>query len=139
MEEDARRVAGMWHDIDELDFERIKAKMLHRKRGALTAEAIARTEQGYRQFLKLSAKFPAVPVVPNEAVDEFWHLHILDTQRYAADCERIFGHMLHHDPYVGIDGPEDETQLLKLAAATPPVAARRVGAKAEASASDFAK
>jgi hypothetical protein len=111
-------VDSMWQAIDELDFERIKAKMMHRQRGGSTPDAVTRAELGYRQFLKLAAKYPSVPVVPNEAVDEFWHMHILDTRRYADDCERIFGHLLHHDPYVGIDGPEDEARLMDLARAS---------------------
>lgn len=34
-----------------------------------------------------------------------WHAHILFTQKYAADCDRIFGSFLHHFPTVD----EDET------------------------------
>src|SRR5690348_6082207 len=102
----SRDIAAMWQAIDELDFERIKAKLQHRHHGALSAEAVSRAETGYRQFLKLIAKYPDAPVVPSQAVDEFWHMHILDTQRYGVDCERIFGYMVHHDPYLGIDGGE---------------------------------
>ena len=101
-------IAAMWQAIDELDFDRIKAKLIHRSRGKLTEQAVALAEVGYRQFLKLAAKYPDVPVVPNEEIDEFWHMHILDTQRYAPDCERIFGRMIHHDPYLGVDPDAQE-------------------------------
>lgn len=115
MEAQDRDVAAMWEAIDALDFERIKAKLAHRAQGSLGADAIARAEGGYRRFLKLAAKYPEVPVVPSEEVDEFWHMHILDTQRYAADCERIFGHMIHHDPYLGIDADEaDDARRMAL-------------------------
>ena len=123
----SRDIAAMWQAIDELDFERIKAKLQHRHHGAIAAEAIRRAEIGYRQFLKLIAKYPDVPVVPSEAVDEFWHMHILDTQRYGSDCERIFGYMVHHDPYLGIDGGEHEAQRQTLASASEALMMREFG------------
>ncbi|HLX03535.1 MAG TPA: hypothetical protein VKS80_15620 [Trinickia sp.] len=118
MKERGQDVAALWQAIDELDFDRMKQKMLHGKRSTWTAATLAHAEQGYRRFLKLAAKYPQMPVVPSEAVDDFWHAHILDTQRYAADCERIFGGVLHHNPYVGIDGPDDEARLLSMAEET---------------------
>ena len=132
MQEREKDVAAMWGAIDGLDFERIKAKLLHRHRGAMTSQVVAQAEAGYRQFLKLAAKYPEAPVVPNEAVDEFWHMHILDTQRYAADCERIFGYIVHHDPYMGIDGEEDEARLLEAAKRSDTLFAREFGATAQA-------
>jgi hypothetical protein len=132
MQEREKEVAAMWGAIDELDFERIKAKLLHRHRGAMTSEAVAHAEAGYRQFLKLAAKYPDAPVVPNETVDEFWHMHILDTQRYAADCERIFGYIVHHNPYMGIDGEEDEARLLEAAERSDALFAREFGEAAHA-------
>jgi hypothetical protein len=36
--------------------------------------------------------------VPDEAIDAVWHAHILDTQAYIRDCERLFGRYLHHVP-----------------------------------------
>ncbi|MGT2509576.1 glycine-rich domain-containing protein [Cupriavidus basilensis] len=120
-------VEHMWQAIDALDFSRMKAKLLHRKRVRWTAETLAAAESGYRQFLKLAAKYPDAPVVPSELVDEFWHAHILDTQHYASDCERIFGHVLHHDPYVGIDGTEDEAKLQALANASNALSMQEFG------------
>lgn len=137
MERQARDVAGMWRAIDELDFTRIKAKLLHRQRGALSSEAAERAEAGYRQFLKLAAKYPEETIVPSEEVDEFWHMHIFDTQRYGADCERIFGHMMHHDPYGGIEGGEDEAHHFDLAAASTQLAAREFGRAQQATASAY--
>jgi hypothetical protein len=131
MQQQTRDVGQTWQAIDSLKFDRIKAKLLHQQDGGWTAETVARAEQGYRQFLKLSAKYPDVAVVPNEEVDHFWHAHILDTQRYTSDCERLFGDLLHHDPYVGIDGAEDEAHLQELAAATAKLVAHEFGAASE--------
>jgi hypothetical protein len=30
--------------------------------------------------------------------DKVWHAHILDTTKYSDDCNRAFGHLLHHAP-----------------------------------------
>ncbi|MDQ0140507.1 glycine-rich domain-containing protein [Cupriavidus necator] len=111
-------IETMWQAIDGLDFSRMKAKLLHQKSAHWSPPSLEQAERGYRQFLKLAAKYPGTPAVPSEQVDAFWHAHILDTRRYAADCERIFGHVLHHDPYVGIDGPQDEARLMEMAAAS---------------------
>ena len=127
MQSTKRGIAAMCQAIDELDFSRIKAKLMHRREGVIALRQIERAEAGYRQFLKLAAKYPDAPIVPSEEVDEFWHMHILDTQRYAADCERIFGYMIHHDPYSGLDGAEDEARHLALAAANDEMAAREFG------------
>jgi hypothetical protein len=128
MQSQARNLAETWQAIDELDFSRMRAKLLHGKDSGWTTESVARAEYGYRLFLKLTAKYPGAAVVPNEEVDRFWHAHILDTQRYMSDCERLFGSMLHHNPYVGIDGAEDEKHLHELAAATRDLMAREFGA-----------
>jgi hypothetical protein len=122
-----KQTAAMWQAIDALDFERIEAKLLHGHRDEVRVEEVRRAEIGYRQFLKLAAKYPDMPVVPSEAVDEFWHMHILDTQRYGSDCEAIFGHMLHHDPYLGIGGAEHESQRVQQAAASEALMMREFG------------
>jgi hypothetical protein len=40
-------------------------------------------------------------------VDTFWHYHILDTLKYAEDCQAVFGYFLHHFPYMGLRGEDD--------------------------------
>jgi hypothetical protein len=127
----------MWQAIDGLDFARMKAKLLHRRDGQWTPETVARAAAGYRQFLKLAAQYPDTPIVPSEEVDQFWHAHILDTRRYADDCERIFGFVLHHNPYVGIDGADDEARLFELASATGALMERMLGVAAQAQAAAY--
>ncbi|WP_296001920.1 hypothetical protein [Rugamonas sp.] len=53
-------------------------------------------------------QFPAEHVAPLVDVDTFWHYHIHDTMKYAADCQQVFGYFLHHFPYVGLRGEADE-------------------------------
>lgn len=97
---------GEWHMVHEnrmeeslqgLDLAPIKARIF-RKYG-WSAERLQVAERGYREFLvevSLDPQKPASPVT--EDVDTFWHFHILDTQRYAKDCEFLFGDFLHHVP-----------------------------------------
>jgi hypothetical protein len=61
----------------------------------------------YRQFLTLRQRHPSATLVPSAMIDMVWHYHILDTRKYIADCDRLFGGYLHHDPYFGLNGDED--------------------------------
>lgn len=65
----------------------------------------------YREFLALIYAYPEKKIVPIRIIDAVWHAHILDTKAYARDCDRMFGKFLHHYPYFGMGGPEDEKRL----------------------------
>ena len=89
--------------IAALDFTAIKFKLMMDTFGEgwtpAKADAI---ETEYRRFLYLQAAFPDEQTAPTLDVDTFWHYHILDTAKYAADCEAAFGYFLHHNPYLGL-------------------------------------
>ncbi|MFL6711276.1 MAG: glycine-rich domain-containing protein [Massilia sp.] len=91
-------------NIEAIDLEAIKRKLMHEQSGerwsAARADAIAKE---YRRFLFMMHQFPQESFAPLVDVDTFWHYHILDTRKYAADCQQTFGYFLHHHPYVGID------------------------------------
>jgi hypothetical protein len=95
--------------INALDLSPIKTKLMHRASGegwsAAQADAV---ETEYRRFLTLMKLYPNESTAPLVDVDTFWHYHILDTAKYAADCASAFGYFLHHYPYLGLDGAEDE-------------------------------
>lgn len=95
--------------IAKLDLDPIKVKLMHKESGEgwTLAQANA-VEFEYRRFLSLMKLFPHEQVAPLFDVDIFWHYHILDTMKYAADCENIFGYFLHHFPYTGLRGEDDE-------------------------------
>lgn len=98
--------------IAELDFSRMKQKLLDPEEGVdLNTTEIDLAEQEYRKFLALHLACPDIPLVPNRLVDLMWHAHILDTQRYVENCKSIFGHVMHYDPYVWIDGPDSVREL----------------------------
>ena len=98
--------------VRDLDLQRIIWKMADPEEGrGLTPQMLARAEMDYRRFLHLHILFPEKELVPTKMIDEVWHQHILDTRAYADDCERIFGHFLHHYPYFGMNGKEDQVNL----------------------------
>lgn len=101
--------------IAELDLDPIKVKLMRHDDGKGWTRAQADTvEIEYRRFLYLMKMFPHEPTAPLVDVDTFWHYHILDTMKYAADCTQVFGYFLHHFPYVGLRGKEDEEALVQM-------------------------
>jgi hypothetical protein len=101
----------VWGRIDALDLDPIKIKLMDEKEGKGWTRAFAdRIDVQYRQFLKLSALKVGI-IVPNKFIDDFWHNHILDTRKYAEDCEIVFGYFLHHFPYLGMRGEDDRRNL----------------------------
>lgn len=67
----------------------------------------------YRMFLLLVYLYPNSQLVPNQEIDRVWHFHILDTMKYAQDCEMLFGRFIHHFPYFGKRGKIDQGNLHK--------------------------
>lgn len=96
--------------IASLDLEPIKVKLMHVESGeGWSLEKAEAVEFEYRRFLYLMKMFPQEQTAPLMDVDIFWHYHILDTMKYAIDCEAVFGYFLHHFPYIGLRGEDDET------------------------------
>lgn len=94
--------------VSSLDLGPIMAKLEYEGMDKNTIEEL---EVMYRNFLLLYATNPGMIIVPTKELDEFWHHHILDTQKYAEDCEKVFGFFLHHFPYYGMRSEEDEVDL----------------------------
>ncbi len=95
--------------VEMLDFSYIRHKALNTlgwKSGALEI-----MESQYRDFLafRYSTKLLGynIEIVPNRAIDEFWHMHILDTKKYREDCKFLFNEEFDHFPYFGIMGDVD--------------------------------
>jgi hypothetical protein len=98
--------------VASLDFSKLKWKMTRASGESIMSAAEAEfAEEEYRKFLTLKRLYPELEFVPSKLVDEFWHSHILDTRSYHADCERVFGHYLHHYPYFGIHDEKDREDL----------------------------
>jgi hypothetical protein len=100
---------NLFKAVMELDLDPIKAKLMHVESGeGWSLEKTNAVEEEYRRFLFLMKMYPNEDTAPLVDVDTFWHYHILDTMKYADDCNHLFGYFLHHYPYVGLRGHDDE-------------------------------
>jgi hypothetical protein len=101
-------------DLLQLDLSMIKLKLQDKDEGeSWSQEYCNEVEIEYKRFLALKRKYPENEIVPNAAIDKFWHQHILDTAKYADDCQNYFGYFLHHYPYFGMNGSEDVQNLIE--------------------------
>ncbi len=105
--------------IQALDLDPIKLKLMDPVEGhGWSREYADRMELAYKRFLILSVTYREETLAPSKDVDRFWHGHILDTLKYAEDCEKVFGYFLHHFPYFGMRGAEDAANLAAAAERT---------------------
>lgn len=97
--------------IYSLDLSRIRGKLVCDPPEGLgwSQEQAEEAELWYKRFLQLYSTDPgSKDNVPSLPVDAFWHYHILDTAKYASDCQHVFGHFVHHNPYYGMNGDSAE-------------------------------
>ena len=98
--------------IETMDLSLIKFKATRQEEGYGWSNDYAdQMETAYKRYLILHAKYPGLTLAPEQDVDRFWHMHILDTRKYAADCDEAFGHFVHHFPYLGLRGEDDAVAL----------------------------
>ena len=84
--------------IENLNLDSIITR-LRRDEHMSTAD-IQQAVKEYKQFLELRLRESDAQIVPSVLADKVWHHHILDTRKYAEDCDIIFGHFVHHNPHV---------------------------------------
>lgn len=90
--------------IQALDLESVKLRVMDAEVGeGWTREYADSVESAYKNYLTMVVKYQedAEDILPNKDVDEFWHTHILQTMKYADDCQNVFGTYLHHNPHIG--------------------------------------
>jgi hypothetical protein len=99
---EAERIAR----LNNLDFTPIKRKLMEPKPDGMgwTSAQCEQAEFWYVRYLQVVLMYPCLKHVPNEPIDVFWHYCILDTRKYRADCEFVFGFFLDHYPYYGLNG-----------------------------------
>jgi uncharacterized membrane protein YgcG len=105
-----------WEKVAKLDLNSVRQKYLFKKGWWWRIRRSAtRIEAEYRQFLFLIVSNPGKTVVPwSRDLDDFWHQHILDTAKYATDCNAILGQFIHHNTNL----PEGSTSHTKASAET---------------------
>src|ERR1022692_403185 len=110
----AATTEGRLGRVDALDLEPIVYKLMHPEQGE-TSLTLAQADQDvalYRCFLKLCVLHPGATTVPTRQLDHVWHTHMLDTAKYRADCDWLFGHFMDHFPYAGLRGDDDRRAWL---------------------------
>jgi hypothetical protein len=101
-------------DIASIDLEMVKMKLSEPKEGiGWTRDQVEEAEIEYKRYLHLTRHYPypTYSIVPNKIMDTIWHYHILDTKAYHIDCDKVFGHYVHHYPYFGLRGEADAKDL----------------------------
>jgi len=85
--------------IARLDLVKIDAKAMKLYRwGRPRVDA---ADDWYRKFLWLCYMHGSPLAAIGKDADDLWHMHILDTPKYARDCDKIFGTYLSHQPIYG--------------------------------------
>ncbi len=114
--------------INEESLDLIRCKMNDSSELGLDVEEVEVSVEEYRRFLILKMENPGVKLSPTSLMDKAWHMHILDTRRYAQDCEVMFGRFLHHQPsYNGVESPERGGVLIRASEAMASLYSERFG------------
>jgi hypothetical protein len=96
--------------IASLNLDSVRARAMDRQQWSPDFALVLEGE--YRDFLILIAENPGAVLTPwSEALDLFWHEHLLDTARYSLDCKRIFGRVIRHDANLGQDPYRHESTI----------------------------
>ena len=102
-------------EVNSWDFSLTIEKLQEKSYAGWSLERILNAEKGYKQYLAMTKALGGKQLVPNGDIDRFWHEHILDTRRYAKDCNSFFGYFLHHYPFFGMRGEVDNTNWINTA------------------------
>ena len=116
--------------IQALDLEAVKLRVMDTELGeGWNREYADSIEVAYKNYLTMLVKYQdhAEDILLSEDVDEFWHTHILQTIKYAEDCQTTFGNFLHHEPHVGERTAADLEHRAILAEKTRGLYAREFG------------
>jgi len=102
---------GVDPSVAALNLEMVKMKLRDTSEGqGWSLSKANEAELEYKRWLTL-VKRHGKGMVPTNAIDIFWHQHILDTRAYMADCDQVFGGYLHHYPYFGMRDAQDAQDL----------------------------
>ena len=114
--------------INEESLDLIRCKMKDTPELGMDRDEVEMSVEEYRRFLVLKMENPRVKLAPTSLMDKAWHTHILDTRRYAGDCEAMFGRFLHHHPsYKGVESGDREDVLTRASEVMASLYSKRFG------------
>ncbi len=88
--------SAVWENINSIDLSFLQERMLSKY--DWSTERTTNALKRYKQYLYIVFIEPN-SICPTKDVDEVWHQHILHTRLYEEHCHKIFGKMLHHEPF----------------------------------------
>ena len=97
--------------LTQLDLGPIAYRLKYSNEQKWDTRQINQSISAYLKFLLLIYLYPNGELVPSQEIDRVWHYHIIDTIKYAEDCEILFGRFIHHFPYFGKRGEIDRNKL----------------------------
>ncbi|MBE0471593.1 MAG: hypothetical protein IBX55_19040 [Methyloprofundus sp.] len=102
-------IEAVMRQVDLIDFVPHGYKL--QKEYGWSESKINYTIKLYKEWLVLQVLYEDLSFAPSQLVDEFWHMHILDTRKYMSDCNLIKKEYIHHYPYFGLTDQENEAVL----------------------------
>lgn len=108
---DGERPVEFDEEVGLLHFDKLNWKLTKSSESTWSDDLCDFAECEYRKLLSLKKWYPKLSFVPSKLVDKYWHEHILDTKSYLDDCNAVFGYFVHHYPYFGIYGDDDQSKL----------------------------
>lgn len=103
---DARKAAPILDpDIETLDLSYASFYLVAKDHWRF--DKVQRAEREYKLMLQLTRANPDEQIVPTHLADLFWHAALMCNEIYNAQCMRLFGRVLYHDPFAGLRGEQD--------------------------------
>ena len=87
--------------IDEFDYAHVarKTREEFREKSMVVDQAyLHRAIEALKQYYAVALLDPDNMHAVSEAVDPFWHSHIIFTREYHDFCQHVFGQYIHHQP-----------------------------------------
>lgn len=98
MEQQAQKIQAP--SLPDFDLTTVVEQILHKPGYELwEGQRIESAVAEYKKFCALCKYHPETSIIPGRDVDTLWHRHILNTEKYADDCQSYFGYFLHHRPH----------------------------------------
>ena len=91
--------------VNSIDFDQMNDKLVNFY--GWSKEDVSLMSDYYKKWLSIHICYPELATAPSMKLDEYWHMHILDTEKYMNDCQVMFGKYLHHYPYFGLEGDKE--------------------------------
>ncbi len=99
------KIAESMAVVNSLDLAQMNEKLINFY--GWSKEDVTLMHDYYNKWLALHACYPELAIAPSAKLDEYWHMHILDTKKYMEDCQLVFGEYLHHYPYFGLENDSE--------------------------------